>query len=237
MNAANVRRNIQRFIADGADGKNPKGRNPKGRNASFDFCFNYFQSFHDQGNIAGICDSGNLQRSCLELGFYLASWGMFRPTSFLHKCSASFYKGVIQAIVGFDRKLWKVDVDSYTDENINLLLRAKETLRGALGKATDALITKIMLGVFGNVPAFDRYFRKGLGVRSMTGPNLKRIATFYEQHKEPINERSLYTLDFLSGKETKRRYTKAKIVDMVGVMEGRRLADSRRATRRLIEPI
>ena len=121
--------------------------------------------------------------------------------------------------------LWSVDVDAYTSESIGLLLDAKQAICRVLDrtdKNTDTLVSKIMLGVYGNVPAFDTYFRTGLGVSTFGRKNLKKVADFYECHKDSIDDwgRRLCTFDFKTGKPTQRHYTKAKIVDMALVMEG-----------------
>lgn len=48
---------------------------PNERYTSFDYCYNYFLTTNDLEK--------DIERSCLTLGFYLASWGMFRGSSFL----------------------------------------------------------------------------------------------------------------------------------------------------------
>lgn len=57
-------------------------RLPNQRYSSFDYCYNYFYSFYKVNKISELANEKNLQNSCLQLGFYLASWGMFRPSSF-----------------------------------------------------------------------------------------------------------------------------------------------------------
>jgi len=48
------------------------GRTPDARYASFDYCFNYFQSFREAGSVPAIAEPANIQLSCLHLGgFYL----------------------------------------------------------------------------------------------------------------------------------------------------------------------
>ena len=73
-----------------------------------------------------------------------------------------------------------------------------------------------------NVPAFDKYVRKGLGVNELTEKSLKVVAAFYGCHKDTIDrfQRQIRTLNFRTGGETDRRYTKAKIVDMAVFLEG-----------------
>ncbi len=115
----NVDRNIQRYIEGGG---RDSGQHPDGRYASFDYCFNYFQSFREQKRIGDICSFENIEQSCFQLGFYLASWGMLRGSSFLLWKSIRFYRCLLEMIAHGDQRLWDLDVDSYTDENIALLL-------------------------------------------------------------------------------------------------------------------
>jgi hypothetical protein len=197
----------------------------EGRSASFDYCFNYFQDFRERGCIEAISERENMQLSCLQLAFFLASWGMLRPRSQLLQRSVKFHERLIVRIVQSDRKAWEVDIDSYSDENIDLLLCVKGGICEVLATAgvtdTDTLVTKIMLGVYGNIPAFDRYFRKGLDVGTVNKENLKRIARFYQDHKSEIDAYGpIHTLDFRTGVPTRRQYTKAKIVDMIGHVSG-----------------
>jgi len=215
-----VRKNIRSFL----EGKGrDMGRHPRERYASFDYCFNYFQSFRERSRIEDICSPQNLQQSCLQLGFYLASWGMLRGSSFLLNKSAKFYERLLETVVRLDKRLWRVDVDSYTDEHIDLLLAARDALCDSIGveyKPSDTLISKIMLGIYGNVPAFDDFFRKGFNVGVFNRKHLQHVAEFYQHHRHIFDSLTIYTLDFHTEKTTKRKYTKAKLIDMVGFTEG-----------------
>ena len=144
---------------------------------SFDYCFNYFQDIRDVGKIKSLADSEHIQTSCLHLGFYLASWGMLRGSSpLLHK-SAKFYEVLIQYISSAPKELWVIDANCYSNENIRLLLECRRSIGIALNPcgATDTLATKIMLGVFGNVPAFDTFFKFGFGVSTFGKLALEKI--------------------------------------------------------------
>lgn len=140
-----------------------------------------------------------MQLSCLHLSFYLASWGMFRGSSFLLEKSAKFFESLVRTISSMDESIWNVDVDKYTDDNIALLIQCANSIADKLGKAnnpTDTLITKIMLGVFGNVPAFDNNFRKGFHCHSFSEKNLKMIKNFYNEHSTQIDAKVIHTFDF-----------------------------------------
>ena len=102
-------------------------------------------------------------------------------------------------------------------------------------KSSDTLVTKIMLGVFGNVPAFDDYVRRGLGIYSFNRNSLLLVSEFYKKYKNEIDAQVIYSFDSATGQPTHRRYTKAKIIDMVAFIEGinRKQAANKKKIRRL----
>jgi len=108
----NLNANLRRYL----DGATPEtGRQPDARYTSFDYCFNYFQSFRDSGNVAY---PENIQFSCLQLGFYLASWGMLRGSAKLLQKSARHFAPVVEVIASMDRTFWEIDADGYSESNI-----------------------------------------------------------------------------------------------------------------------
>lgn len=200
------------------------GRKPNERYSSFDYCYNYFYSFYKQDRISELSSDDNIQLSCLQLGFYLASWGMMRGSSFLLEKSVRTFKNLVEAISEMDSKLWEIDVNNYNNENIKLLLACKNEISKALKKEnnpTDTLITKIMLGVFANVPAFDQYFKRSLHVYKLNENSLKKIRKFYDKNKSTIDSYEIHTIDYLNSQKTDIIYTKAKLIDMYGFMDRR----------------
>jgi hypothetical protein len=142
---------------------------------------------------------------------------MLRGSSFLLEKSVRNFKNVIVVISKMPPNLWEIDVDNYNKENIKLLLSCKEQIVNAFGKEknpSDTLVTKIMLGIFANIPAYDQYFKKSLGVNSVSEKSLLQIKNFYNKHKEIFDSLQIYTFDFLTAKETKTVYKKAKLIDM-----------------------
>jgi hypothetical protein len=198
-----------------------KLRNSEKRYASFDYCYNYFQSFHDSRNITAIASPENLQMSCLQLGFYLASWGMYRGGTNLLTKSVRYIVPVIEEIASTDSTLWQIDADQYTETNIERLLCLASKLRQTMQDGmTKALVTKIMLGVFGNVPAFDTNFRQGCHT-TFRAKGLREIGQFYHENAELLDSYREPTLDFMTGESTKRLYTRAKVIDMIFFKEGK----------------
>jgi hypothetical protein len=79
-----------------------KQRTPEHRYTSFDYCYNYF---HPDNRSK----TGDMEKSCSVLGFYLASWGMLRGSSFLLEKSVKHYEKTVQYITDCDSSLWKID--------------------------------------------------------------------------------------------------------------------------------
>ena len=150
-----IEANLRMYLAD---------RQPMHRYASFDYCFNYFQTRREEGRIASLAEGVELQVACLQLGFYLASWGMYRGSTVLLRRSVAHLAPVINVIARAPSEAWEIDVDGYTRAACRSLLDLAPRSAGVPEGATDTLVTKIMLGVFGSVPAFDTNFKTGFGV-------------------------------------------------------------------------
>ena len=198
---------------------------PDSRFTSFDYCYNYFRTTTDLNQ--------DVEKSCLVLGFYLASWGMFRGSSFLLQHSAKHFQRTIEYINTLDKSVWAIDVDNYTEENMETIINIYNEVRARLilkGNTDLTLITKVLLGVFGFIPAFDSYFcdtfrvisNGECGFRRLNQISLSYIHNFYQDNKQTIDNLSAktFTTDFLSEGKTKINYPKAKIIDMYGYYAG-----------------
>lgn len=195
-------------------------RDANARYASFDYCFNHFQQHRSTAKSES--DSVGMEASCLQLGFYLASWGMLRGSAELLQRSARHLIPLVSTIADAPKELWELDVDGYDADGLDLLLGAAADIRHALRplQASDTLVTKVMLGVFGCVPAFDTYFKKGFGVSTFSSGSLRLVGDFYRANAEKIDGLRPPTLDFSSGRPTTRLYTRAKVVDMIFFIKG-----------------
>lgn len=199
------------------------------RERSWDFCFNYFQE--------NSTPTQDMELSCLQLGYYIASWGMLRGSTYLFReTNARHYQSTIEVIERYNPEMRELnDRPLFDPKAQELTLAAYADLRRAIlpkGGTALTLVTKVMMGVWGTVPSFDKYFIMGfrslgegrekaafntLGIRS-----LSLLEEFYGQNKMEIEglARAYKTLDFTSGKLTERRFTCAKIVDMYGFSLG-----------------
>jgi hypothetical protein len=209
---ADIEGNVKRYLGN---------RNPTARYASFDYCFNYFQSFRERDDVASIAADANRQLSCLQLGFYLASWGMLRGSTDLLQRSVKHLVPLVEAIAAAPDAIWTIDADSYGEKEWTTLRDFAREIRVALPDATsDILVTKILLGVFGNVPAFDTYFKKGSGLSLYGQGALRRVECFYRDNAGVIDRYRVPTLDFNTGAATSRTYSRAKVIDMIFFTEG-----------------
>ncbi len=213
--------NSKRFRGDGE---------PERRFASWDYCFNYFQSFREGGSIADIAATENMLLSCLHLGFYLASWGMFRGSSGLRSRSLKQFEPVVKLIARTPNEVWVIDTHCYSEAVCHKLVGIADDIGEALHYPdgtwpTRTLATKIMLGVFGNVPAFDSRVVAGLRKTGLSGRfgyrALRDIGRFYDDHHEVVERQRECTIDFATGQPTQRRRTRAKVIDEVFYIEGR----------------
>lgn len=129
---------------------------------SYDHCYNYFAATKHP--------TRDMEKSCAILGFYLASWGMYRGSAYLfNKTNSTHFVPVIEYIEAEGDKLRRIDVDCYDADIIEQMLIAYGYLKQKVlpeGNEAVTLITKILLGVFGCVPAYDTYFR--IGIRTVT---------------------------------------------------------------------
>lgn len=139
---------------------------PFHRFASWETCYSFFSELKWNSKL----DRSNTEIANLHLGFYLASWGMYRGSSFLLKKSSDIHRQPIEEILKpkYD-SLWNADPSCLKQpKTMDLLFKLKSALKNIYLQQTrdtktirDALITKIMLGTLGCTPAYDRFFKKG----------------------------------------------------------------------------
>ncbi len=190
---------------------------------SYDHCYNYFAATKHP--------TRDMEKSCAILGFYLASWGMYRGSSYLfNKTNSTHFVPVIEYIEDDGDKLRRIDVDCYDADSIEQMLTAYGYLQQKVlpeGNEPVTLITKILLGVFGCTPAYDTYFRAG--IRTMTRDHsrvafssfnrrsLQLLSEVYLANASKLNELAAESNTWRftdSASPTGLPLTKAKILDM-----------------------
>lgn len=185
------------------------------RYKSWEHCYTYFS----QENL-------ELDTACLQMAFYLASWGMYRGSSFLLWKDYLIHKEVVVHILS-KKHLQRVDFTKAKkqelEEIFSLIAWVKswyqnniKSINGEKRKVnvTDTLATKIILGSLGCVPAYDRYFIDGIRNKglSYSGLRLASLAIVVDFYKNNQNQFSLASQTILerSGVD----YPPMKLVDM-----------------------
>ena len=113
----------------------------------------------------------------LELAFYLSSWELYRGSGGLLQKNHLIHKGAVEIVfLKKNQKLKCNQINEVKRKKIDAILELKNQLANhyssiyfAKGVAkpkpispTDTLLSKIILGTLGCVPAYDRYFINGL---------------------------------------------------------------------------
>src|SRR5262249_51757731 len=123
------------------------------RYRSWEHCYGFFRRITPE-SIAQ-----HREHAALQLGFYLASWGMYRVSSFLLQRAYSVHLAVVDALASTEfTPLWRNDVGSKAEHALlaPTILAAVEAVRQAyrpFGQPTDTLVTKVLLGTVGCLPA------------------------------------------------------------------------------------
>lgn len=205
------------------------------RFASFDFSYTYFHTH--KGRLCG----ENIEKSCMELWSYLASWGMLRGSSTLLQKSPASLAGIIKCIdEEIDKKIWEIDLPNYSEANIEILNQTYKKIAKELKTInvsdTKTLVTKIMLGVFGCVPAFDTNFcswardeyiedeKVTNKFRGFNKESLKVVYSFYMVNKMTFDGIRKEFVGF-NGEGIGMLYPMARLVDMYGFDKGEQLRE------------
>ena len=170
-----------------------------GRYRSWEHCYKCFYDARNNPN----CDYDYLS---LQLAFYLASWGMYRGSSFLLQKDYRVHIPVVEELLktqydclsGIECRDLK---SRYVQEQLEKLSLFMTDFYGTIRKnvkkeeikaqLSTTLITKILMGVLGCVPAYDRYFIEGIKSRKITIANyniksLLGLAEFYEKNRDRL---------------------------------------------------
>lgn len=143
----------------------------------------------------------------LQLAFYLASWGMYRGSSFLLQKDYKIHIPIVEEILKKQHNsLCGIRCVEFKEEsNQKLLIELNEFISTYYGEVrrsvksenikneiSATLITKILMGTLGCVPAYDRYFIAGIkNCKVATGTysikSVMQLADFYEKHAESLD--------------------------------------------------
>ncbi len=138
---------------------------PNHRYNSWNHCFEAFGTLKDEKLLS------------LHLGFYLASWGMYRGSGKLLERDYLVHVEAVKIIKNYralrcnsKHEVCLRDIDSIR-QLINELSDYYKNKHGVT--PTDTLVSKIILGTLGCLPAFDRFFIDGVKEQSYDFKSLK----------------------------------------------------------------
>lgn len=194
---------------------------------SWEHCYEYFN--RKKGEI-------DLDTACLHLAFYLASWGMYRGSSDLLWKDYLVHKEIVQEILKHKATLQGTDFSKESERKIKLVadLAEKiselyaENLKKVNGEKRAAipiskiLISKVLLGTLGCIPAYDRFLVKGLrkhGIKpaTLSVKGIVSLVEFYNAHREKVDPLSKETK---INRNNEIHYPPMKIIDMYFWQDG-----------------
>lgn len=173
---------------------------------SWEHCYYFFAE-----NKESLKNGENVDLAALNLAFYLASWGMYRGSSFLLQYDYKIFVELIKALFNKEKGLDLL----YTNPDWEQVYAAVGIIKNHFKpqNPTPTLITKILMGVFGCVPAFDRFFGEGYKISrnksiSFDEDGFKELKAIEKQ----LSKES-WCKDIKS--ETNKEYPLMKIIDMI----------------------
>lgn len=175
--------------------------NENGRSRSWEHCYRVFRDARTDPSP----DYDNLS---LHLAFYLASWGMYRGSSFLlqkdYKVLSPIVEEILKPEYGCLFGLACTDVrESEVQDRLEKLsdyiaahfqpIRDEVAGRKVASSVSPVLVTKILMGTLGCVPAYDRFFVDGIKKYKVTTQeysleSVRKLAKFYEAHNDRLEE-------------------------------------------------
>lgn len=195
-------------------------------------CHDYFVKLYKDNKGKSFKELKDIDKelSLLHLGYYLASWGMYRGSSFVLQYDNSIFKGVIDVILKKDYdNLWNLSYEYIKDNKDNvrdLLVDLREKIVDELSSYRDyfvrkrkgydveeeevsqTLVTKILLGTICCCPAYDKYFSDAIKGKYNNFYNDDKIENFLNLI---INNSDYFK--YLADKY-KNKYPLMKIIDI-----------------------
>lgn len=200
------------------------------RYRSWEYCYTRFYEARQNPEKA------NVDNLSLHLAFYLASWGMYRGSSFLLQYDYTIHYSVVKEILKKEYdKLFGIECKELNSEQTLLLLKKLNREIGCIYKhfrsniggedikqdISTTLVTKVLLGALGCVPAYDRFFVDAVKKNEVTTGNyniasLQKLIKFYEEHQEKLEKlRSQFLIEYkFEGRKKTLDYPQMKLLDI-----------------------
>lgn len=196
-------------------------KDENGRYRSWEHCYSNFINARDNKNA-------EWDYLSLQLAFYLASWGMYRGSSFLLQKDYKIHIPVVKELLkeeydplaGIDCVELKREKNQRLLEKTNAFLdeyysNIRDEVKNikVRNQLSSTLITKILMGTLGCVPAYDRYFISGIKKQKVASGNynMKSIGQLVDFYESNIVELENIRKDM---KVNGMAYPQMKILDM-----------------------
>lgn len=143
------------------------------RYRSWEHCYKIFREYLEKSKKRNL-DESSYDYLALHLAFYLASWGMYRGSSFLLNKDYKVHIPIVKVLFKEEYKqLCGIHPSKYLEDPSTIVALEKlidelrETFNRIRGvspqeKISDTLISKVILGTVGAIPAYDRYVKKSI---------------------------------------------------------------------------
>lgn len=176
--------------------------NENGRSRSWEHCYRVFRD-------ARTDPSPDCDYLSLHLAFYLASWGMYRGSSFLLQKDYKVLVPIVEEVLkpeydclfglactdlrNDDIRAQLKKLYDYIAEYYFRPIRDEVAGREVASSVSPVLITKILMGTLGCVPAYDRFFVDGIKTYKVTTQeyspkSVLKLVDFYEAHNDRLEE-------------------------------------------------
>lgn len=183
------------------------------RYKSWEHCYRYFKRIHEKDSLT----NEEFDLAQLHLAFYLASWGMYRGSSFILQKDYTIFKNIVRILLSkkyfllwdltqnvSKKELPSIFEELYSELEIELI-KIKNSVKSHpdLNKEekrylnerkviSPTLSTKIILGTIGCIPAYDRFFiagLKSLNLQQKFNPkkSFSLMVEFYLSNKEDLD--------------------------------------------------
>lgn len=178
------------------------------RYRSWEHCY---KRFHDARYAQN--NEEDYDRLSLHLAFYLASWGMYRGSSFLLQKDYKVHIPVVKLLLKpqYDclfgikcSELTKTEIQNKLEKLESSIKTEYAEIRKSVNNknkkekkvkhdVSNTLITKILMGTLGCVPAYDRFFINGVKELNVTTgvygtKSLLSLVKFYEDNYDRLEE-------------------------------------------------
>lgn len=212
---------------------------PKTRIQSWEHCMNQFANiFVDLNeNKKKIVTDMCIDNLSLHLGFFLASWGMMRGSTDLLEYDYKVHIPVVRILLKYSH-LFRLDfLDQRSETDWEDLKNLSDGVKSAYSfeNVTDTLVTKILMGTLGIVPAYDDFVKTAVKHYGITTANFniksfKKFAEYFSNHF--VSEIAEYTKVMQGYCPI---YTRTKIIDVLLWVLGKKIAKQKEEEKKKIQ--